>query len=100
MKTQEIILIIKKKDISCKYFWDDGIKLNAYSDKSKFTKEIKKVLGVKEYIVSNYLLKAKRKYELTKSMFLEQSLHKLKTYLSKDLLIGLFNVFHSRLVKH
>lgn len=89
----------KKKDISCKYFWDDGIKLNAYSDKSKFTKEIKEVLGVKEYIVSNYLLKAKRKYELTKSMFLEQSLHKLKTYLSKDLLIGLFNVFSFQISK-
>jgi phytoene desaturase len=89
----------KKKDISCKYFWDDGIKLNAYSDKSKFTKEIKKVLGVKEYIVSNYLLKAKRKYELTKSIFLEQSLHKLKTYLSKDLLIGLFNVFSFQISK-
>ena len=89
----------KKKDISCKYFWDDGTKLNAYSDKSKFTKEIKKVLGVKEYIVSNYLLKAKRKYELTKSMFLEQSLHKLKTYLSKDLLIGLFNVFSFQISK-
>ncbi len=89
----------KKKDISCKYFWDDGIKLNAYSDKSKFTKEINKVLGVKEYVVSNYLLKAKRKYELTKSMFLEQSLHKLKTYLSKDLLIGLFNVFSFQISK-
>tara|TARA_B100000780_G_scaffold145258_1_gene101505 strand:- start:1190 stop:2656 length:1467 start_codon:yes stop_codon:yes gene_type:complete len=88
-----------KKDISCKYFWDDGIKLNAYSDKSKFTKEINKVLGVKEYVVSNYLLKAKRKYELTKSMFLEQSLHKLKTYLSKDLLIGLFNVFSFQISK-
>ena len=26
----------KKKDISCKYFWDDSIVLNAYSEKNKF----------------------------------------------------------------
>ena len=89
----------KKKDISCKYFWDDGTKLNAYSEKSKFINEINKVLGVKESTVSTYLLNAKRKYDLTKSMFLEQSLHKLKTYLSKDLLIGLYNVFSFQINK-
>ena len=38
----------KKKDISCKYFWDDGTKLSAYSDKIKFTKEIENILGVKQ----------------------------------------------------
>ncbi|MDA8558920.1 phytoene desaturase family protein [Flavobacteriaceae bacterium] len=89
----------KKKDISCKYFWDDGTKLNAYSEKSKFINEINKVLGVKESTVSTYLLKAKKKYDLTKRMFLEQSLHKLKTYLSKDLLIGLCNVFSFQINK-
>ena len=89
----------KKKDISCRYFWDDGTKLNAYSEKSKFINEINKVLGVKESTISTYLLNAKRKYDLTKSMFLEQSLHKLKTYLSKDLLIGLFNVFSFQINK-
>ena len=89
----------KKKDISCRYFWDDGTKLNAYSEKSKFINEINKVLGVNESTVSTYLLNAKRKYDLTKSMFLEQSLHKLKTYLSKDLLIGLCNVFSFQINK-
>ena len=89
----------KKKDISCRYFWDDGTKLNAYSEKSKFINEINKVLGVKESTVSTYLLKAKKKYDLTKRMFLEQSLHKLKTYLSKDLLIGLCNVFSFQINK-
>ena len=89
----------KKKDISCRYFWDDGTKLNAYSEKSKFINEINKVLGVKESTISTYLLNAKRKYDLTKSMFLEQSLHKLKTYLSKDLLIGLSNVFSFQINK-
>jgi phytoene dehydrogenase-like protein len=51
----------KKKEISCKYFWDDGVTLNAYSEKSKFINEIKQSLGVKESIVSTYLFKAKKK---------------------------------------
>ena len=89
----------KKKEISCKYFWDDGVMLNAYSEKSKFINEINKTLGVNKSIVSAYLLKAKRKYDLTKTMFLEQSLHKLKTYFSKDLLIGIFNVFSFQINK-
>ena len=89
----------KKKDISCKYFWDDGTKLSAYSDKIKFTKEIETILGVKQSIVSAYLLKAKKKYELTKRMFLEQSLHKLKTYFTKDLLNWVFNIFSFQINK-
>jgi phytoene desaturase len=89
----------KKKDMSCKYFWDDGTKLSAYSDKIKFTKEIENILGVKQSIVSAYLLKAKKKYELTKRMFLEQSLHKLKTYFTKDLLNGVFNIFSFQINK-
>ena len=52
----------KKKDISCKYFWDDSIVLNAYSEKNKFIDEINKVLGIEKKIVLKYLKKAKRKY--------------------------------------
>ena len=83
----------KRKDISCKYFWEDKTVLNAYSDKNKFINEINKVLKVDKNIITKYLLKAKKKYDLTKSIFLEQSLHKVKTYLSSDLLKGIFNLY-------
>jgi diapolycopene oxygenase len=83
----------KRKDISCKYFWEDKTVLNAYSDKTKFINEINKVLKVDKKIVTKYLLKAKKKYDLTKSIFLEQSLHKIKTYLSSDLIKGIFNLY-------
>ena len=82
----------KKKDISCKYFWNDSIVLNAYSEKNKFIDEINKVLGIEKKIVLKYFEKAKRKYDLTKSIFLEKSLHKLKTYVSIDLVRGIFNL--------
>jgi len=83
----------KRKDISCKYFWEDKTVLNAYSDKNKFINEINKVLKVDKNIVTKYLLKAKKKYDLTKNIFLEQSLHKIKTYLSSDLIKGIFNLY-------
>jgi phytoene desaturase len=83
----------KRKDISCKYFWEDRTVLNAYSDKNKFINEINKVLKVDKNIVTKYLLKAKKKYDLTKNIFLEQSLHKIKTYLSSDLIKGIFNLY-------
>ena len=83
----------KRKDISCKYFWEDKTVLNAYSDKNKFINEINKVLKVDKNIITKYLLKAKKKYDLTKNIFLEQSLHKIKTYISSDLIKGIFNLY-------
>ena len=89
----------KKKEISCKYFWEDGVILNAYSEKDRFINEINKVLKVDKKVVSTYLKKAKKKYDLTKSIFLEKSLHKFKTYLSLDLLKGIFNLFSFQINK-
>ena len=83
----------KRKDISCKYFCEDKTVLNAYSDKNKFINEINKVLKVDKNIITKYLLKAKKKYDLTKNIFLEQSLHKIKTYISSDLIKGIFNLY-------
>ena len=82
----------KKKDISCKYFWDDSTVLNAYSDKKKFVNEINKVLKVDKKVISKYLQKAKNKYVLTKSIFLEKSLHKIGTFLSIDLIKAILNL--------
>ena len=44
---------------------------NNNSDKKKFINEINKVLKVDKNIVTKYLLKAKKKYDLTKNIFLE-----------------------------
>ena len=84
MKTQEIFLITKKKQIGCKYFWEDGKKLIAYGDKSKFTTEVENKLGVPEDVLINYFERAKTKFDKTAPLFLNKSLHKVKTYLSRD----------------
>ena len=81
-----------KKAISCNYFWQDGTTFTAYSDREKFLNEVERVFNEPKKNVDHYLKKAQKKYELTSSLFLEQSLHKLKTYLSKDTLKALFQL--------
>ena len=72
----------KKKEIICKYFWQDGKKLIAYADKDKFFDEVNSEFGVSNKILKKYLNKAKKKYDLTSDLFLKKSLHKLDTFLS------------------
>ena len=72
----------RKKEIICKYFWQDGKKLTAYSDKRKFFNEVNSEFGVSKKILDQYLSKAKKKYDLTSDLFLKKSLHKLNTFLS------------------
>lgn len=81
-----------KKEIACNYFWEDGTTFKAYSDRNKFLDEIE--LQFKEPIenVTKYLDRAKQKYQLTAGLFLEQSLHKMKTFLSWDTIKALFQL--------
>ena len=72
----------KKKEIICKYFWQDGKKVTAFADKDKFFKEVKSEFGVGDKVLKKYLNKAKKKYDLTSDLFLKKSLHKLDTFLS------------------
>ena len=55
-------------------------------------KEVEKIFGEPQYNVDKYLKKAKKKYDLTSSLFLEQSLHKVKTFISLDTLKALFQL--------
>ena len=73
-----------KKEVACNYFWTDRTKFKAYSDKKAFLEEVSHVFNEPNENVEQYLQKAKKKYQLTTSLFLEQSLHKLKTYLTLD----------------
>ncbi len=82
----------KKKDVSCHYFWSDKKKFRAYADRKLFIEEINSVFGEPIKKVEEYINRAKNKYDLTHSLFLENSLHKLKTYLSNDTLNALIKL--------
>ena len=83
----------KRKEIACKYFWEDGIKLTAYGDTERFTQEVEEKLHVPKATLKRYLAKAKKKFDRTRPLFLERSLHKWRTYLRKETLVGIAKYF-------
>lgn len=75
----------QKLDTLCKYFYEDGTHFNAYADEEKFINEAVK-FNKDASAVKKYLTNSSRIYEITNNVFLEQSLHRLKTYLSRNTL--------------
>jgi phytoene desaturase len=83
----------KKLDESCRYFWEDGKSLTAYTEPKKFGAEVEKVLGVPAKVIIDYLKNAEFKYEKSAKLFLEKSLHKGATFLSKDVIPALLGIY-------
>ena len=69
----------QKLDSICKYFYADGNQLTAYANEQKFRGEVTKLSGEGDAL-EKYLKNSSRIYQITNSVFLEQSLHRLKTY--------------------
>tara|TARA_B100001109_G_scaffold4626_1_gene3593 strand:- start:214 stop:1674 length:1461 start_codon:yes stop_codon:yes gene_type:complete len=82
----------QKKKISCQYFWEDQTQVTAYSDPKLFMEEIQNKLGVKSEVLEKYLKRAKKKFDLTAPLFLEQSLHKLNGFLNVKTLRAIVNL--------
>ncbi|WP_426327573.1 1-hydroxycarotenoid 3,4-desaturase CrtD [Pedobacter sp. R-06] len=80
---------IKLKEI-CRYFYEDGLRLNANADLDKFAKEIQEKTDSTVKEVERYLNKSKTIYDVTHRVFLERSLHKIKSYLHWDTLKSIF----------
>lgn len=70
-----------KIDIACKYFYENGVIINAYSDADLFANELfLKVKEPKQRII-NYLQQSKKLYDNIATIFLNFSLHKKSTWL-------------------
>ena len=82
----------KRKETVCHYFFEDGTTFQAPSKEQDFAKRASQTFNVAEENILKYFQKSKTKYDLTSSLFLENSLHKLTTYLSKDTLKAIFKV--------
>lgn len=82
----------KKKEIVCNYFYEDGTRFTALSDLEKFANNASLTFSVDEEQIHNYFKKSKKKYDLTSSLFLEKSLHKLGTYLSKQTIESIIKI--------
>ncbi|MDN3551387.1 1-hydroxycarotenoid 3,4-desaturase CrtD [Mucilaginibacter aquaedulcis] len=80
----------QKLDVVCKYFYADGTHLTAYADTDKFAAEVHKQTGEPTDFVEKYLNNSSNIYSITNHVFLERSLHRLKTYLNWDAVKSIF----------
>lgn len=72
----------QQMEVCCQYFFEDGTQLSAYANRDRLLNEIREKLGVPVAVVNSYLEKSKETYESAGKIFLENSLHKLRTWLS------------------
>lgn len=77
-----------RKDVVCTYYFEDDTRFTAYADKNRYADEAANVFVVSKEDVQRYFEQSAMKYEVTESLFLKKSLHKLSTYLSKETLHG------------
>ena len=77
----------QKLNTICKYFYEDGSSITAYADEEKFINEVSETDALRKYFKNS-----SRIYKLTNHVFLEQSLHRLKTYLNWNAIKTLFNL--------
>jgi phytoene dehydrogenase-like protein len=80
----------QKLDVVCNYFYEDGTRISAYADTQKFAEEIETQTGEPAASIVKYLANSRDIYSITNHVFLERSLHKLKTYLRWDTMRSIF----------
>jgi len=81
-----------KLDNTCHYFYEDGTTIHGKTNINEFAEEVERKLGTPKQLIINYLDKSKEIYQLTSRLFLQSSLHKVKTYLTSNILKTLFNI--------
>jgi len=88
-----------KLDVLCKYFYNTGENLIAWSDQKKFINECVEKLGEDPSNITKYFKKAALIYEITADIFLFNSLHKVKNLLKFSVLKSLLQVGKIRFYK-
>lgn len=81
-----------KHNKSCHYFWDDGTRLQAESDIKKFSKKVSETFNTKENLIEKKLKKAAFIHDAIGDLFLEQSLHKIKSFINIKTLKAIFKI--------
>ena len=81
-----------KLEESFRYFYEDGTVIRAYSDNEKLKNEIYDKTNVPKKTIQRYLDKNTFIFNATNHLFLEKSLHKLKSYISFRVLLSFFKL--------
>lgn len=80
-------------NVLCKYFYDDGTIINAYSDLEKFSSEIENKTSDKSVAVKEYLNYSKTIYDLTADLFLYGSFSGIKNFINLKSFKTLLNIY-------
>jgi phytoene desaturase len=71
--------------LSCKYFYENGKQVEAWTDADMLSKELHEQLGEDQLAVKNYLSASARLYNKIGTVFLNHSLHKKATWINKNI---------------
>lgn len=82
-----------KKNVVCNYFWDDNTRFSVSANEEEFIHQASVFFNEEQYKIKTYLQNNKKKYDLTASLFLEKSLHKVDTFLTSKTLEAIFQVY-------
>ncbi len=81
-----------RSEEACRYFWQDGQRLFASSEPEKFAEEVERVFRFPKNELLDYFKHVKQIYDTSGKIFLEKSLHKASTWLSKETLSALMKI--------
>ncbi len=71
----------RRLETVCRYFYEDGMVVNAWGDPERFINELKEKAGEDDLKIMKYLHSSRRVYDLTFPFFIERSLHRWDNYL-------------------
>jgi len=91
--------VYKKLEVLCKYFYNSGEHLVAWSDQQKFTNECAEKLGEDPSNITKYFKKASLIYKITADVFVFSSLHKVTNFLKLSVLKSLLKIGKIRFYK-
>jgi phytoene dehydrogenase-like protein len=79
-------------ETTCHYFFEDGTFVQGYANPKKLAQEFHTKLGIDPKIVEQYLENSRKKFNRVGHIFMSKSLHKTKTWFSKDILKALLHL--------
>ena len=83
----------QKLHVVCRYFFPDGLIINAHNSPEKFSEEIENKTGVSRGTILQYLKRSEIIYKLTSPVFIFDTFHKFNWKRIKKGIYALFN-FH------
>ena len=76
----------------CQYFYEDGTQIMAFANTKLFAEDVYLNTDESAESIKKYLARSAEIYGITSHVFLEKSLHRLKTYLNWDTIKSVFSI--------